>query len=184
MSTPITATGYYLEMVNAQHNKFYVAIVAERFALTNWGAIGSVGQSSCPRQLSVEDAEAVVRRQAYQKAAKGYTMLNEGLKFRTNFDELMKGNWSQAIKDFHAARQQTPYAAQTDVLVRDYEEFGKLLRDVMAKVDGWSGGSPEQMMADYDQIRTEWAKVTDAHSGIATQIGLLGEHLVSKMVGA
>lgn len=189
MSTPISASGFYLTMVEGNHNKFYIAITAERFAITNWGRIGSSGQTSFQRMPTVADAEAICRRQAYAKAAKGYTMHHEGLKFTTDFDALMgveggvSGQEWRAIADFREALDAGAYAAAADVLVREYEDFSRQLNDLGERFasGNWTGGV-EKAVAEFDGLKAQVARVDDAHGQLKVQMSMLGSMLVDALV--
>lgn len=76
MSGPLTGTYTRLCFKDSTSNKFYIVIAIENYVVTNWGRVGSSGQSRIEQTDELPTGRVatreVAREKVFEKTAKGY----------------------------------------------------------------------------------------------------------------
>ena len=162
----ITVTGYYAEYREGTSSKFYTSLVADNgVVVTNWGRIGSEGQSKIQKLPTREDAEAIAMRQFFSKKAKGYTALTEDLIFAVEDESLNRAcesNDSRYLtRAFGQARTSPQFENDKRAVSAHYEDFVARAQKLMTD----AADQPfETVWAQFQELKAAWEEIDSQHA--------------------
>lgn len=181
----IAMTGWYLTYQQGTSNKYYRVTVSDNGLVTmTWGRIGSAGQSKVQNLESYADAAAIGKRQAYSKAAKGYTMVHEDFPFTATPGQVSDAIESQdpgTLNQLFAVAARTPrFETDTTAVLDNYDSFVDKAQNLIETVNT----APIDKTYDaFEELTESWKEIDDRHATVATTIALVEQLLQQALLG-
>lgn len=174
-------TGYYLEHRGQGHRKFYFIAVGENgMYATQWGRIGTNGQSTINALPSGPDADAMGEKQMYKKMSGGYQMVHNAVPFEIDTDTLAsvtqgRNSFSVLAGHFWEAQSKLKGTATSAVL----DAYDGFLAETARVLDTLSGGGT---FDDFQALDELWIKVQDKHAEAEIIMNLAKQSAITGLV--
>jgi len=182
----IPITGWYLENRLPGHHKFYTVLIADNGVVTtSWGRIGTAGQSKVQKFPAHSDAKDVGLRQLYAKKSKGYTAVNEDVKFMvttTMLNDACSANSASTLdRTFHKALREPRFEGDKKAVFQHYDSFVDQAHKLLDKAG--QGMAFEALYVEFEELKSAWSELDDKHSEAAVTIGLAEQTLHQALMG-
>lgn len=185
MSQMMTVEGYHLENRTGNSSKFYTVLIADNgVVVLNWGRIGTQGQSKIQSLPSRADAEAVGKRQVYSKQTRGYMAVADAVKFTVETVTVEAAASNDAphrlLWAFGEARTSPQFEGEKESVTSHYDD---LLVKAQALMDGASDRDFGEVVAEYEELKSTWAEISNKHDQTKITLELteqmLGQRIMS-----
>lgn len=172
----IKAFAWTLENTQPGHNKFYTVVIVETgVTVLNWGRIGATGQFKV-HQLPFADADSTGKRQVYEKAAKGYDFIVNGLKFKIDAQLVLDAVATQQPQRITQAFEDARASGTELVAVLDhYDDLEAQANNLVQRAA--AGEGTDVLLDEWTRLQRAWDAIKDRHSMTKTNMEFAGSML-------
>jgi len=179
-----TATGWYLENRTPGHSKFYLVLIIDNVAVTNWGRIGADGQAKIQAFSTYDEAKDIALRQYYSKKARQYHALYEDVVFEVEdavLNEACEHSAHQPLtRLFFTAAKSRTYAGESKAVAEHYRDFVSKAQALMDRASG--DFNFEEVFAEFEQLEKAWGEISERHDEAAVTLSVTKSMLAQRLM--
>jgi predicted DNA-binding WGR domain protein len=181
----IAVTGWYLQNTLDNHYKDYAVYLADNGVLAiRWGRIDTQGQCKVTRYPTLTDAKAVALRQVYAKAAKGYKLIDDEIKFSLD-EEILKtaaslGTVNAITRAFADAKNRGRYEGDKVAVFTHYDKLTEVAEALMTRAA--SAESFDALEGEFNAMEAAWTALEEKRAQVEITIGLTRQMLMQKLL--
>lgn len=188
--TTLSVQSWYLECRENAFKFYEVHYIEDGHVVLRWGRIGAYGTTKVER-LDPEGGRTVALRQVYTKAAKGYDVIKDCIRWEVDFNpdepprrqqpgEYLIQSYDHIPMMFPHALADPQFSGERAIVIKHYESFITQCERLMNEA---AESKFEDVLPEFNRLQHQFEAIKEMHDRAKGTMDMTDRMLMQKLMG-